>query len=344
MSHQESSGVLGCLLGTAIGDSLGLPVEGMSKGRIARLWKRGRHGLFFGRGMFSDDTEHSLMISAALIRCPDDIVAFQSTLGWKLRWWLLALPAGVGFGTARAIVRLWLGSPAHLAGVKSAGNGAAMRSAILGAVFRKDPDRRRDYAKAACRLTHADSRAEESAILVAEAAALAANQDSEEAILETLNGFVTSEEMRVRFTMLKAALAARTSVAEFAKEIGCGDGVTGFAPNTVAVALYAWLRHRGDFEAIITEVISCGGDTDTVAAIAGGISGSEVGEEGMPPEWVDGMVDWPRSVAYIRKLADALNQRHRHPPFLFWPAIPFRNFLFLMVVLLHGFRRLLPPY
>jgi ADP-ribosylglycohydrolase len=51
--------IAGVLLGTVVGDTLGLPAEGMSRQRIQRRWRgEWRHRLFFSRGMMSDDTEH----------------------------------------------------------------------------------------------------------------------------------------------------------------------------------------------------------------------------------------------------------------------------------------------
>lgn len=341
--------ILGCLLGTAIGDALGLPTEGMSRNRASRFHQpQLGHRLFFGRGMFSDDSEHTLMLATALMRHPHDPAAFQRSLGWSLRWWLLALPAGVGLSTAKAILRLWLGFPASRAGVRSAGNGAAMRSAILGAVFFDDSEKRRAFTLAACRLTHTDPRAEESALLVAEAAAAATNREQTPQILEHLHSLITSPEMEDRFAKLVSALQSQNTVAEYASAIGCEKGVSGFAPNTVSVALYAWLRHRGNFEHVLTEVITCGGDTDTVAAIAGGICGAETAETDIPNAWINGVCDWPRSVSYIRQVAEALPLRladGKAPiPHLATLMILPRNLLFLGIVLTHGFRRLLPPY
>jgi hypothetical protein len=55
----------------------------------------------------------------------------------RLRGWLLSLPAGIGFATLRAILKLWLGFPLNRSGVYSAGNGPAMRVAVIGAFFRR---------------------------------------------------------------------------------------------------------------------------------------------------------------------------------------------------------------
>lgn len=337
---------LGTLLGTAVGDSLGLPYEGLARRRVAAFGEI-RHRLLFGRGMFSDDTEHTLMLGSTLLSHHEEVSGFQRAFAWKLRWWLLALPAGVGLGTAKAILRLWMGFPASKAGVRSAGNGAAMRSAVIGVFFRHDPQRRREFAIAACHVTHRDPRAEESAILVVEAAAMAAmaaNAVSNAQVVETLEAHLQSGEMKSRFAALKNDLAAARSVSEFTEGIGCGKRVSGFAPDTVAVALYAWLRHRGDFESAVRSVITCGGDTDTVAAITGGICGAETDESSIPQAWIDGILDWPRSVAYLRRLAEPLSQGAGSSPSIFWPFLLPRNLLFLVVVLLHGFRRFLPPY
>lgn len=342
--ENHESTILGCLLGAAVGDAIGLPSEGMTRARIARRWNGLQHRLVFGKGMFSDDTEHTLMVATSLLEHGNNAMAFQRSLGWKLRWWLLALPAGVGLSTAKAILRLWLGFPAAKAGVRSAGNGAAMRSAILGVVFGDNAVERRTFVQAACRLTHTDPRAEESAVLVAEAALAAARQLPVDEVLTILRPLVLSEEMRERFAVLEASLPSGITVQDYAAAIHCERGVSGFAPNTVAVALYAWLRHRGQYETVVREVVACGGDTDTVAAIAGGICGAEVGETGIPREWIEDICDWPRSIAYIRKAASALANRDAPEPRLFWPTLLARNILFLLIVLCHGFRRLLPPY
>lgn len=341
--HVTDRAVLGCLLGTAIGDAIGLPAEGLPRAKAERFCAGGlRHRLLFGKGMFSDDTEHTLMVAVALRDHRTDPDAFQKALATSLKWWLLALPAAVGFSTAKAIVRLWLGFPVSRAGVRSAGNGAAMRSAILGACLSHDSTVRKTFTLKACRLTHTDPRAEESALLVSEAAALATRHADTSEVMKALRPFVESNEMQERWEKLEVGLLAGWEVHEFAGQIGCERGVSGFAPNSVAVALFAWLRHRGDFRQILTAAISCGGDTDTVAAIAGGIAGAEVGEQGIPVEWVDGLRDWPISITYIRGVAAALtNSRAPLPPRRNW-AIPVRNLLFLLIVLTHGFRRLVP--
>ena len=337
--------IRGCLLGGAVGDALGLPAEGLSRRRIAARWRgKWEHRFFAGRGWCSDDTEHSLMVAAALVRHRSDAAAFQRSLARSLRWWLAALPAGVGLGTARAILKLWCGWPPARAGVRSAGNGAAMRSAVIGVVFAGEPARRLVFTEASARLTHADARAIEAAQLVAEAAACACEQTSNSTALERLHPLVSTTAMAAHWQHLVSSLGREASVAAFAETIGCQKGVSGYAPHTAAVALYAWLRHRGNFRDTLESVLNCGGDTDSTAAIAGGIAGAECAPDSMPAHWLHGLADWPRSLSYIEAMAGALATGAAEPPRLFWPAVPLRNAAFLIVVLGHALRRAFPPW
>lgn len=57
MSSPNSDSIIGCLLGTAIGDAIGLPYEGLSKRRQYRLYPTLKgHNFIFGKGMILDDT------------------------------------------------------------------------------------------------------------------------------------------------------------------------------------------------------------------------------------------------------------------------------------------------
>lgn len=342
----------GVLLGTALGDSVGLPAEGVGPAAIRRRWPgTWRQRLLFGLGMWSDDTEHTLMVAQSLLEHPADVVAFQRALAWRLRWWLVALPAGVGLATARAILRLWVGLPPARAGVFSAGNGPAMRSAVIGVFYAENAARRAACVEAATTLTHTDPKALTAAAAVAElAAALArARLDGEAFYAETiLRGLPGAEnaEWREAVDRLIGAWGRGATVGEFARELGLARGVTGYAFHSVPVAIYAWGRHRGDFRATLEAVYACGGDTDTVGAIAGALAGTEIGEAGLPADWLADLREWPRSASWVRRLAAALataeSPRPQASPRWLWPLVPFRNLFFLGVVLVHGFGRLIP--
>jgi ADP-ribosylglycohydrolase len=300
--------------------------------------------------MCSDDTEHTFMVAQALLAEPFNANRFQRCLAWKLRWWLAGLPAGVGLATARAILKLWIGFPSSRSGVYSAGNGPAMRSGVIGAFFANAPKQRREFVVAATRITHTDPRAEIAALAVAEATAWAVNGGGNaEELLLRLPDCGQNQEWRNLCRRLSDAYAANESIADFCGSLGLERGVSGYAFHTVPVALYGWLRHSDDFKMALAQTLNCGGDTDTVGAIVGALAGASTGEAGIPNEWVAGVCEWPRSLFVMRDLAvrlerQTLQKNSVGPIHYFWPGLIFRNLVFLAVVLLHGFRRLLPPY
>ncbi len=354
MTRKDS--VVGCLLGTAVGDALGLACEGLSKRRQRRLFPEiDGHHFLFGRGMTSDDTEHTCMVAQALIVSAGDADAFAKSLAWRLRFWLLGLPAGIGLATFRAIVKLWLGFPSRSSGVFSAGNGPAMRSAIIGVCYGHDLEKLRQLVRASTRLTHTDPKAEYGALAVALAAYLASKQSEEDVssqkYLETLQTALTPEAKEFFDLVGKAAeSAARRNPAEsFAAELGLRAGVSGYVYHTVPIALHAWFRHPTDYRAAVLEVVRCGGDTDTAAAILGGIIGAGLGKEAIPPEWLNSLCEWPRTKAWMEELGQRVSEVSSSGKAQDALALPvlgllLRNLFFLIVALAHGFRRLLPPY
>jgi len=295
--------------------------------------------------MTSDDTEHAAMTAQALIVAGGDEEKFRRSLAWKLRWWFLGLPAGVGLATARACVRLWFGISAERSGVYSAGNGPAMRSAIIGAAFASDEICLRNFVRASTRLTHTDSRAETAALAVAEAAAWIVRGETLEQFQVGLPVLSEDSEWRGICNLITDGLNGGQSVREFAEALGLKSTVTGYAFHSVPVALFAWLRHRGDCRETIQSVIHCGGDTDTTAAIAGALAGCDVGRVEIPADWLAGFTDWPRSKNWLCRVALRLAESDSQKPVrLFWPGIIPRNLFFLATVLVHGLRRILPPY
>ncbi|MBL4843936.1 MAG: ADP-ribosylglycohydrolase family protein [Planctomycetes bacterium] len=340
------------MLGTAVGDSLGLPREGLSGRRAGRLFPGAlRHRLVLGRGMISDDTEHTCFVAQALLASPTDPDAFGRSLGWRLRGWLLGLPAGIGFGTLRALFKLWLGFPPHRSGVFSAGNGPAMRAPILGACLGDTP-LLREVVRVSTRVTHTDPKAEEGALAVALAAHHGETRGADldaGAFLDLLRAELKGEELRAALDQIGEHLARGAEPSEFAEAIGQAKGISGYVNHTVPAVLFCWLRSPTDYRAALTELIELGGDADTTGAILGGVAGATVGSEGIPAEWIEGICEWPRTVPWLRRLGgrlyDTLEEGKSPGPLgLFWPGIPLRNLLFLSVVLTHGFRRLLPPY
>ncbi len=83
--------------------------------------------------------------------------------------------------------------------------------------------------------------------------------------------------------------------------------------HTVPAAIYCWLRYPDDSEQAVTSVIALGGDTDTTGAIVGALAGATCGSSAIPAEWIDGLLEWPRTTGWMRSLAGEL--RRLAPPY-----------------------------
>ena len=121
-------------------------------------------------------------------------------------------------------------------------------------------------------------------------------------------------------------------------------GVGGYIYFTLPIVLHSWLRNRDDIKNGIIDVVRCGGDTDTTGAIVGSIIGARV--EKLPQKWIDGIVDFPRNVAFIEKVSYELasvfmEKKPKKAPRLSALAMVVRNFLFFVIVLVVGVLRLL---
>ena len=352
--------IAGALLGTAVGDALGLPRENISPRRAAKMFGGPplEHRFLFGLGLGSDDIEHACMTGQALLAAPEDAQQFGRSLAWRLRGWLLGLPAGIGKATLKACFKLWLGFSHSSSGVHSAGNGPIMRAPLLGVVLKDQPEKLAEYNLLQTRLTHTHPLAEQGAAAIAFTAAYAAKRtvdsiDPEEVFALCFDHFPAGE-------MRDAWETAHTCWRENGDEHALVErlelkkqGVSGYIVHTSVVSLYCWLLYRHDFRRAVESVIVLGGDTDSTAALVGGLAGATLGPESVPASWLARLWEWPRTKSWMRKLAERLAEqfpdegeeaRPQKPLPVFWPALALRNLLFLATVLVLALRRLAPPY
>ncbi len=347
----SDSAILGSLLGIAIGDAMGLPFEGLSPQRQVKLApKLDSHRFLFGYGMFSDDTDHACIVAQALIASGGDPEFFGSDLARRLRRWFLGLPAGVGFATLRSCLKLCVGFSHKHSGVFSAGNGPAMRAPLLGICFGDDYRLLKSFVRISTKLTHIDDKAE----IGARSIALAAHMASREKYIVPRDFFLElerfledlpSEEFYKIVQVVLDSLDRGETTGELVLAQGWRKGVSGYMLHTVPVVLHCWLRNQNDYKNAIIEIIRCGGDTDTTAAILGGIVGASCCELNIPKPWVEKICDRPCTVKWIKQLAVQLAEaritgKRFNPTSLPWLKVFFRNQVFLFLVISHGFRRI----
>lgn len=351
----RTEAAVGCILGTAVGDALGLPCEGLSKKR-QMLWfpELDGHRFLFGKGLCSDDTEHTCMIAQSIIVSGGDEIALVHDFSWRLRWWLVGLPAGIGYATLRSILKLWLFVPQKQRGVYSAGNGPAMRSALLGVCFADDEARMFRINHLITQITHTDPKAECGALAVALAARCSMRGKKAGDFLADLSRMAAplgpaGDELVAFASRAHASACAGETTEVFVQSIGCTKGVSGYIYHSVPAVLHAWFLHPRDYARGVTAIIRCGGDTDTTAAILGAIIGAGVGRAGIPEKWIEDLVEWPRTPTWMESLAVKAaraaqsGERGKAYP-LSIAGLALRNAVFFLLVLAHGLRRLLPPY
>jgi ADP-ribosylglycohydrolase len=319
--------VAGTLLGTAVGDALGLPCEGLSPQRIARRFGQLDRFRLLGRtGYVSDDTEQSALVAQSLARYPADPDRCARAFRRSLVGWFCRLPWGIGMATILSCFRTMLGC--SRTGVRSAGNGSAMRAAVIGAFFHDEPEKRRVFGTAIATSTHTDDRAVQGALFVAELAAVGP---------DLARKIVTEPELGSALDRAGVLAAQNVSTSDAAHSLK----TTGYVVHSVAFALFCYRRYGETPLLAIQECIRAGGDTDSIAAILGGWLGARHGEVGLPAHLLAELHDGPFGPSHLRSLAASL-AGGAPPPRYSWIGALVRNLALYPVVLAHGFRRIFP--
>ncbi len=315
LDHGVLDRASGVLLAQAAGDALGVPYEfAMPPGpghRDAVAVMRGGGLGPYAPGEWSDDTQMSVCVARVtashdvLSPVPDASGASPlDDVAAAFEAWRTGGASDVGTQTAAvlrdasarrgpAAARLRDASAAlHAATGRTAGNGALMRTGVVGLVALDDRATTARAARAVAELTHTDPLAAESCVLWSEAVRVA----------------VTEERLDVRagLDLLDDAAASRWSAwiadAELARPAADlrqnGFTVTALqgawhAISTTSDADGPGSAGRDHLVAALQAAVAIGGDTDTVAAIAGALLGARHGARAVPPEWTAAVHGWP---------------------------------------------------
>jgi poly(ADP-ribose) glycohydrolase ARH3 len=292
---------IGALLGTAVGDALGAPLEGWSRERVDRVYgESGRLEMVEGR--YTDDTEQMIGVAESLLRNTGfDGADMARTLVQNMN-----PRRGYGPGSRAAFERLrageqWDEAAQHLfGGMGSYGNGAAMRIAPVGLFYYDNPKELREVAYRSSQITHTHELGKEGAALQAFAIALAVRKDRNE-MLSQLEDFVHHEVYKNKLRRMERLLRTEASSGEVIAELG--NGMAAF--DSVPTAIYSFLRFE-DFERSVVSAIRLGGDTDTIGAMTGAICGAYYGDQAIPSEWLARLEDGEKGKRYIQRLAEEL--------------------------------------
>ncbi len=285
----------GCLLGLAIGDSLGMPYEGWRPTMI--LSRLGSKVSGFApcpdrglrAGQWTDDTKMALQLAHSLIRTNARFDPAAAAAAY-LEWFDSGDLRGIGRTTLDAILRLKSGIPHTSSGITgeyAAGNGAAMRVAPLALADCNDFKKLLDDAAIDAAITHNNPEAIAGSRVVSYLIALGVSGDrsmaADPALFDKCRDIAGPSETAAKLLRAKQL---------YLDKMPCGTalstiGTSGYVAESVASSVYCFMKTPTDFQETVVSAVMGGGDTDTIAAIAGAISGSWNGTWNIPKHWVD---------------------------------------------------------
>ncbi len=292
----------GCLLGLAIGDALGGLFEAQDAAAIRARFRTAEQLIAYPQEeiWYTDDTQMAIGVAETLAThgqilegplCQAFVANYVPSRGYGrgARAVLEAMEEG---GDYRQVAEQYFPGG-------SFGNGAAMRMAPVGLTFRDDQRRLWEQARASALPTHLHPLGIEGAQLLALAVALCTRVErlDRETFLAELRSACESEGYRSK---IKEARRVQTP----ADLAGLGNRIE--ALHSVPTAIASFALTPESFEETVSNVIFLGGDTDTLAAMAGALSGAYLGVGKLPSRLVGLLESSPKGRTYLRQLAGNL--------------------------------------
>lgn len=319
---------LGCILGGAIGDALGAPIEFLSYEAIVdEFGKNGVHAYVEhsnGKGEFTDDTQMLLFTAEGLLRAwhrsvikgiggaqttitynsylrwlktqgyeaPSSKIDYGFEEGWLIKRQELYKQRYPGNSCLTSLKSGKMGTPENPIN-DSKGCGTVMRIAPAGLVFNHDRDVAFEEGVKLSAITHGHPSGYLSGGLLSSIIAdLSNGLDLETSIengLELLKKWKDHEEV-----YQKVKLASDIHRRYINKDITnleiklIGEGWV--AEEALAISLLCALHYPNDFRKAITVSINHSGDSDSTGAITGNIVGLIVGQNQIPNEWKENLM------------------------------------------------------
>ncbi|MGM0396858.1 MAG: ADP-ribosylglycohydrolase family protein [Bacillota bacterium] len=324
---REKERIYGCLLGGAIGDALGYPVEFMRNDEI--IDEYGHGGLTDlvqdqkNKAIITDDTQMTLFTAEGILLTFDKEKLVDNIYLAYLRWlatqgynipvveegWLVnddrlhqrrapgntcisALQSG-RMGTAEDPIN------------SSKGCGGVMRVAPIGILC--TPDDAFDFGIKSAAITHGHPEGYYSAGAFARIISLLMNSHSlQEAVEDTMEYLETHNGKGETVKLLKKAFDLSKENNEPLHDIkSLGEGWVG--EEALGISVYCALRFKDDFRAALVAAINHDGDSDSTGAITGNILGALLGSDGIPEEWVNKI----ELIDKINMISDRLYYKHQ---------------------------------
>lgn len=337
----------GCLLGGAIGDALGWPVEFLRHQEIIK--KYGVDGITdlittsSGKAEITDDTQMTLFTAEGLLRAETrwnnkgichipSVVHFSyhrwlhtqghsknSDLDWIYDGWLITIKElhhqrAPGNSCLSALLSGKQGTTEHPIN-NSKGCGGVMRVAPIGLFFPKEEAF--EIAVDCAALTHGHPSGYLSAGALAYIiAAIIEGDDLELAITNSVMELLKHDGHEECSELIYQAITLANSDE---KPLACitqlGEGWVG--EEALAIAIYCALKYKNDFRLAQIAAVNHDGDSDSTGSITGNILGAYLGLSNIPSSWIE-HVELSHVITQIAddlfsRYSDSKEWRNRYP-------------------------------
>ena len=305
----DSDKTKGMIFGLAIGDALGYPTEFMTLSRIkSDFGLPGITDFSKSPAFFTDDTQMSIAVAEALIKAGDlDLESIMEAVKEEFVKWRHSpennrAPGKTCLSGVAAMERGVRWAESGVADSK--GCGSAMRVAPIGYFYQHDSDKLKQVARASGICTHGHQTAVAASIGAAYLVKLALDGvEPDRMIPETLSFTAgISKEFETALSKVMECLGWHNEEAAL-KHLGEGW----IAEEAVALALYCFLKYPDDYLKTVLRGANTNGDSDSIACIAGGISGAYLGVTAIPDKWINNI----EKEQYLHSMADRLYKKKK---------------------------------
>ena len=290
----------GVLLGLAVGNLLGLPIEGASQSSIRRSYPEGVTEINPKERQrpMDDDLAQAVDLAEALAYDSDPLSGFAD----RLVQWRTNNGRGIGIMTSTVIdyLEVGLGVPGaakafwqERGSPETQPNGALMRCAPVALKHALDPQKLIEQTAASCAVTHFAPGAQWSCILVNVAIAMLLRGQAPSR--DDLTFAATQDGAPAE--LIAWTLAIPDAIDERIAE----ERVSGHTYLCMQAALWS-LDTDNTLEAALIRIVAAGGDTDTNAAVAGAVLGARHGASAIPRRWLDCVPERERIEAATKAL------------------------------------------
>jgi ADP-ribosylglycohydrolase len=282
------------LLGVSVGDALGVPFEFESRdqlkaNRVNSMTGYGTHNV--PAGTWSDDSSLTFCLAEALLLDFNLQNVANNFIGWLYKgvWTPYGKVFDIGVTTDQAICNLKNGVSPECSGmsnVESNGNGSLMRILPLVFYIKNKPIKDRfEITRKVSAITHGHIRAVVACFYYLEFARLLLQDVDKFQVYNVLKNHIVKFLRTISVSESEIAVYARllTSDIFYAGESEIYSD--GYVVNTLEASIWCILTTNNYAEAVL-KAVNLGDDTDTTAAITGGLAGLLYGYNNIPQEWL----------------------------------------------------------